>query len=64
MSKFNDFKSKKEKKKNDEEKAAKSKGNEQWISENAQDWIDKITSKLDEFDKEIDKLNQKQSITL
>ena len=65
IAKYDKFRLKKEKKKKDDEQtAATKKGNEQWISENSQDWIDKITSKLNEFDKEIDGVKQSQSKTL
>ena len=35
--------------------AARKQGNEAWISENAQNWIDKITTKINEYDIQIEK---------
>ena len=35
--------------------AAKKQGNEAWISEHAQNWIDKITTKINEYDIQIEK---------
>ena len=49
-------KKKEEKRKADERKKIKKKGNDQWISKNKQNYIDKFNKKLDEYESVITKL--------
>ena len=53
---YNKHVTKKSKDEKDAKKnAATKQGNEAWISENAQNWIDKITTKINEYDIQIEK---------
>ena len=53
---YNEHVAKKSKDEKDAKKnAATKQGNEAWISENAQNWIDKITTKINEYDLQIEK---------
>tara|TARA_B100000767_G_scaffold45920_1_gene40426 strand:+ start:1863 stop:3914 length:2052 start_codon:yes stop_codon:yes gene_type:complete len=56
LKQYEEYLDKKTKAKKDAKKAAARKqGNEAWISEHAQNWIDKITSKINEYDTQIEK---------